>query len=44
MLNETLMNSNEQDPNDDLNIKYKLNIIVPIIWSTIILLGILGKF
>lgn len=27
----------------DVNIKYKLYIIVPIIWSTIIFLGLLGE-
>lgn len=32
----------ESDEQIDINIKYRLNIIVPIIWSLIIIIGVIG--
>jgi hypothetical protein len=40
--NELLVLESEEQL--DINEKYKLNIIVPIIWSLIIFIGVIGLF
>ena len=42
-LNASAMPDDDAQLVPDLNVKYKLNIIVPIVWSLIIFLGITGE-
>lgn len=43
--NHTILIDYDQDSSnsEDVNVKYKLNIIVPIVWSLIVFFGIIGK-
>ena len=43
MNSSDVLSSDSDEDYEDINVKYNLNIIVPIIWSLIILMGVVGN-
>jgi len=43
MNSSDVLSSDSDEDHEDINLKYNLNIIVPIIWSLIILMGVVGN-